>query len=67
MGELVGLRRWVEEQGRKLTDLEDYIDRLVRDLVVVMKLMDVVVDHHGDGAGGCCGESPCHGPVRWRR
>lgn len=57
VGELVGLRRGVEEQGRKLTDLEDYIDRLVRHLVVVRELVDVVVDHYGGGAGGCCSGS----------
>ena len=31
--EVVGLRRSVEEQGKKLADLENYIDTLVRQFV----------------------------------
>lgn len=31
--EVVGLRRSVEEQGKKLVDLENYIDTLVRQFV----------------------------------
>ena len=30
--EVVGLRRSVEEQGKKLADLENYIDTLVKDI-----------------------------------
>ena len=33
MKEVVGLRSSVEEQGKKLVDLENYIDTLVRQFV----------------------------------
>ena len=34
MKEVVGLRRSVEDQGKKLVDLENYIDTLVSSMMI---------------------------------